>query len=636
MSFFDELKRRNVFRVGIAYVVIGWVVAQVAEFAFENFGAPDWVLKVFVMILLLGLPIALLFAWAFELTPDGVKRESEVERDESIARSTGKRINALTIAGLVIAVVILGADRLLMHDSDQAADVDPAAGEVTVTASTDKSIAVLPFVAMSAAEEDEYFADGLSEELLNVLARNERLKVAGRTSSFYYKGRNEDLREIAEALGVAHILEGSVRRSGDRLRVTAQLIQADTGFHLWSDTYDRGSGDVFDIQDEIALNVAEALQAKILGETTASATSAAPAVENIEAHNLALIAQAALASRGLQNVRRARDLYAQASELAPEDPRYYAGYANAVAVQYWNFRDIGPEEAVYESSNAIQTALKLGEPTADTLAVAGLIEELRALTAADPEAKGKALAYYEQAIELQPNNTLALQWLASIYLDINESERALETFERVVELDPLNLLALTGLANAYRRLGMVEESTEHLYRVQHLFPELGMAKRYLSFAEIVNGRLDRATVWGRLAIDLDPNPLEIYFVLVSYISMGWTDEALETAERYRQSSDGADISRMVQAWLDRDFTDVVDEASKVFAQTGESEFALLSAWANAVDGNCAALWNGSSLRSEAKCWNTSTGRTCSMPYCWRTATPTPAPMMTPADSVQCS
>ena len=540
------------------------------------------------MILLLGLPIALILAWAFELTPDGVRREAEVGADESIARSSGRRINTLTIAGLVVAVGILAADRFLMHESAPDAGDPTGSDEITMTSAEDKSIAVLPFVSMSASEEDEYFADGLSEELLNVLARNERLQVAGRTSSFYYKGRNEDLREIAEALGVAHVLEGSVRRSGDRLRVTAQLIQAETGFHLWSDTYDRGKGDVFDIQDEIAQNVAEALQAKILGETSSVASAAAPGEQNSEAHSLALVAQAALAKRGLQKVRQARDLFAQASELAPEDPRYLAGYAQAVAVQYWNFRDIGPDEAIYETSNAIETALELETPSADTLAIAGLVEELRALTASDPEAKGKALEYYQQALELQPNNILALQWIASIYLDVNEPELARESFERVVDLDPLNLLALTGLANAYRRLGLLEESRQHLYRVQHLFPDLGMAKRYLSGSELVAGRLDKATVWGRLAIDLDPNPLEIYSVVLAYTAFGWTDEALETAERFRQSTDGADISRLVQAWLDRDFQGVVDEASKVFAQSGESEFAVLSAWANAIDGNCAA------------------------------------------------
>ncbi len=585
---FDELKRRNVFRVGAAYVVIGWVAAQVAEFAFENFGAPEWVLKAVVVVLLIGLPIALLLAWAFELTPEGIKREEDVHREDSITNETGRKINHLIMAGLVVAVGLLVVDRFL---NTPGSDSEPAVaedyrGEVTMTAD-DRSIAVLPFVAMSDAKEDEFFADGLSEELLNVLSKIDDLKVAGRTSSFYYKGRNEDLRQIADALGVEHILEGSVRRSGDRLRVTAQLIKADDGFHLWSEAYDRPSGDVFAIQDEIARNVADALQAELLGDLPMARAPATVAAPNAEAQNLYLIAQAALADRGLQNVRRARDLYAQASTLEPNNPRHLAGYAQAVAVQYWNFRDIGPDEAIYEASNAINRALELGEPSADTLAIAGLVEELRAITANSPEAKDKALRYYQEALDVEPNNILALQWLASIYLDINESELARQNFEEVIDLDPLNLLALTGLANAYSALGRYEDGREHLYRVQMLFPELAMAKRYLSGNEYQSGRLDRSTYWAERAVETQASPLEILFLLGNYLIFGWSDEALETAERYRVSTDGEDVSRMVQALLDREFGEVADEASKLFAQTGDNGFANLSAWSHAINGQCA-------------------------------------------------
>lgn len=588
MSLIRELKRRNVFRVAAAYIVISWLVAQVAEFAFENFGAPDWVLKVVVMLLVLGLPIALVFAWAFELTPEGVKLEKDVDRKKSITPNTGRKLNVLTIGALLIAVAILLADRfsgpdepdpLLTETATAALPADTAGG------TPEKSIAVLPFVAMTASPDDEFFADGLSEELLNVLARIDELKVAGRTSSFYYKGKNEDLRSIAESLGVAHILEGSVRRSGKQIRVTAQLIKADDGFHLWSNTYNTEDGDVFAIQDSIAEDVAVAMKARLLGD---SSPVRAASEENAEAQNLFLIARAAIAERGLQNVRRARELYAEASALDPEQPRYLAGYATAVALQFWNFRDISPDEAIYEAGNAIDAALALGEPDADTLAVAGLVEELRAVTASDPAAKERALAYYRRAVKLEPDNVLALQWLASIYLDINEPAIARENFEKVVELDPLNTLALTGLSQAYLMLGRHDDARSHLYKVQHLFPELGMAFRYLSGLEYQTGRLDRATVWGARAINLDPNPLEIYSLILSYKAFGWADEALDIAERYRQSSDGVDISRMVQAWLDRDFATTADEATKVFAITGHAEFAALSAWAHAQDEKCAA------------------------------------------------
>lgn len=586
MAIIEELKRRNVFRVAIAYIVIAWLVAQVAEFAFENFGAPDWVLKVVVILLLLGLPIALVLAWAFEMTPEGVKLEKDVNRQNSVTQDTGKRLNVLTIAALIVAVVVLGVDRYMLGNDSSAVPAASADNVAPVAADdintdldrVDKSIAVLPFVAMTASEDDEFFADGLSEELLNVLAKIDGLKVAGRTSSFYYKGRNEDLRDIAEALGVANILEGSVRRSGDQIRVTAQLIKAADGFHLWSETYDRADGDIFAIQDSIAIDVAGALQATILGEIT---KTAATETRNVEAQNYYLIAQAALAERGLRNVRRARELFAKASALDKGNPKYFAGYATAVALQFWNYRDISPDEAIYEASTAINVALALEEPTADTLAVAALVEELRAATASDPAAKGRALNLYKKALELEPNNILALQWLASIYLDVGNGALARENFEKVVELDPLNVLSLTGLANAYLWLGDIEKSRLHLYKMQSLFPDLGMVYRYLSGVEYLVGRLDLSALWAIKAAEVDPNPLEIYNLTVTYKAFGWADEALEAAEQFKQASDGADISRLVQSWLDNDFETLAVESSQLFAETGESGFASMAAWSNA-------------------------------------------------------
>lgn len=590
MQFFHELKRRNVVRVGVAYVVVAWIVAQVAEFLFESFGAPEWVLQSLIIVMMLGLPFVLIFSWVYELTPEGVRRETDIDRSESVTPETGRRLNAIIIGALVVAVAVLLADRLILQPAGppepgattvaEAADTEAAA---RAAAQPEKSIAVLPFVAMSASKDDEFFADGLSEELLNVLAQIDGLKVAGRTSSFYYKGRNEDLRNIAEALGVANILEGSVRRSGSTLRVTAQLIEAESGFHLWSANFERPEGDIFVIQDQIAGQVADALQARILGDE-AGVIQAAPA--NSEAQNQYLIAQAAIAQRTLSDFRRARDLYAKAAVLDPDNPRYLAGYAMAVVLQYWNYRDITPDEAIYEAGNAIDKALELREPTADTLAIAGLVEELKALTGSDPNAKERALGYYEQAVAKDPNNILALQWLASIYLDINRNELARKYFERVAELDPLNTLALTGLANAYARLGRDDDARQHLYKVQSLFPDLGMAYRYMSGLDWRDGRVDRATVWIEKAVDVDPNPLELYMLLQSYVILGWADEALEIAERYRESSDGIDVSRLAQAWLDLDYEAVVDEATRLFARTGETEFAELSAWANAMLDQC--------------------------------------------------
>jgi TolB-like protein len=262
MSLFAELGRRNVIRVGIAYAVVAWLLVQVADVLFPVFGAPDGALRVFVVALLLGFPAALLFAWVFELTPEGVKREKDIDRSASITRSTGRKLDRVIIVALVIALGYFIWERQTRIEPPVPV-AQPSAETVTPVeepAPGKRSIAVLPFVNMSADPENEYFADGLSEELLNQLAQIPDLQVAGRTSSFSFKGRNEDLRLIGDTLDVANVLEGSVRRQGNKVRVTAQLIRVDDGFHLWSNAYDRTMDDVFVIQDDIASNVANALK----------------------------------------------------------------------------------------------------------------------------------------------------------------------------------------------------------------------------------------------------------------------------------------------------------------------------------------------------------------------------------------
>ena len=247
-KLFKELKRRNVVRVGVAYIVLSWVVLQVGDVLFDMFGTPDWVGKTLAVLLALGFPFACLFAWAFELTPEGIKKTAEVDASDSITHSTGRKLNLVIIAALVVALGYFIWERQGLVDSGP-----------SVAATVDRSIAVLPFVNMSSDEEQEWFADGLTEEILNALARTPDLLVASRTSSFQYKNQNTDISAIAKALGVAHVLEGSVRRGGDRLRVTAQLIRASDGFHLWSETFDRSPEDVIAIQENVAIEIAKAL-----------------------------------------------------------------------------------------------------------------------------------------------------------------------------------------------------------------------------------------------------------------------------------------------------------------------------------------------------------------------------------------
>ena len=261
MSFFAELKRRNVFRVGIAYAVATWVLLQVMDIITPILDLPEWAPKLIFVFLAVGLVPALILAWAFELTPEGLKKEKDVDRSASITNVTGRKLDYAIIAALLVAVGMLVADRY-------AVDPEPA-----VTASVTKSIAVLPFVNISSDPEQEFFSDGITEEILNALASVKELKVAGRTSSFAFKGRNEDLRKIGAMLGVEHILEGSVRKVGTTVRITAQLVQVADGFHMWSATYERELTDIFAIQDEIATEILKQLKAQLLDEVIEDLTS---------------------------------------------------------------------------------------------------------------------------------------------------------------------------------------------------------------------------------------------------------------------------------------------------------------------------------------------------------------------------
>lgn len=277
-NIISELKRRNVFKVATAYAIAGWLIIQIATSVFPAFNFPDWTTQFVIILVGIGFPISLIVAWAFELTAEGLKKTEEVDETESITPRTGKKINTIIIATLSIAVVFLLVDKFVLRAGEV---VD--SGTVPVSSVSDKSIAVLPFDDFNAGGEQEYFADGLTEEILNVLAKTPDLKVASRTSSFQFKDKNSDITEVAKTLGVAHILEGSVRQSSSRIRVTAQLIRASDGFHLWSENYDEQPEDIIQVQEDIALKIAGALDTAMdpeaLAEMVKSGTS------SVEAYN---------------------------------------------------------------------------------------------------------------------------------------------------------------------------------------------------------------------------------------------------------------------------------------------------------------------------------------------------------------
>ena len=331
MSFYNELKRRNVFKVGVAYIIIAWLLAQVADLMADNFGAPDWVMKMFLGFLVIGFPLAIFFAWAFELTPEGVKREKDVDRSQSITAQTGQKLNHAIMFIMALALAWFAWDRFgATPEAAAPAEATTLAQEAT-PAATAKSLAVLPFIAMSSGADDEYFADGLTEEILNSLAQLPELLITARTSSFHFKGQEIPVQEIAKTLGVQHIVEGSVRRSGDRLRVTAQLIRAADGFHLWSENYDSTSSDTIQVQEDIAEKIAEAMDV-VLDDDKREAMRQA-GLRNVEAFvdyqkARELYAKAHAEEDQIEYLRRANEQLEKVIELVPNFPPAYINHTD--------------------------------------------------------------------------------------------------------------------------------------------------------------------------------------------------------------------------------------------------------------------------------------------------------------------
>jgi TolB-like protein/Tfp pilus assembly protein PilF len=454
-GFLGELKRRNVFRVAVAYLVTAWLMLQVADIVLENIDAPAWIIQVFMLALAVGFPVALLFAWAFELTPEGLKKEREVDRSQSITRQTGRKLDRAIVLVLAIAVVVLVIDRVRHVQHDQA----PATAE-TAVADSQPSIAVLPFVNMSSDPEQDYFSDGISEEILNSLARVKDLKVAGRTSSFAFKGQNQDLRQIGETLGVEHILEGSVRKSGATVRITAQLIQVDDGFHLWSDTYDRELTDVFAIQDEIAGAILEQLKAHLVGLEIESEVNAARETD-AEVYDLYLLARQRIYERKSPSIAAAADLLDKA---IARDPEYAPAYAlrgiTALLLAENSYGMLPLAESWAQGKLYVDKALQLDPQLAEAWAGLRLYHSNR------PGEHRQAIEALEKALAINPNLIDASNWLQMTYGDIGESRRALEIVEAMVERDPLYPPAITNSMIAYCDYRQFDQAWALLERVR--------------------------------------------------------------------------------------------------------------------------------------------------------------------------
>ena len=442
-NFFSELKRRNVYKVAVAYAVVGWLVIQIASTILPTFHAPEWVVQTLIIIVALGFPIALVMAWAFEMTPEGIKRTEDVSPDEKIPQWSARKFAALIVT---IAAIAAG---LLCYQIIRS----KAPARTTSATEQEKSIAVLPFVDMSQAKDQEYFCDGISEELLDALAKVEGLRVVARTSSFAFKGKNADVSEIAQKLGVRNVLEGSLRRDGNRIRISAQLIDTRDGFHLWSETYERELQGVFAVQDEITRAIVNALKLKL---------ALAPPVHqqsDPEAHDLYLRGRYFLNGR---QMTKAIDYFQQALAKNPNDALTYAALSESYMSLLVPFAQVAPREAMPKAKETALRALALDNTLGEAHAALAYVTFFY-----DWDWPG-AEREFKRAIELNPNDLDAHHYYSHFLMPQGRIEESLTESKRALELSPFDVLMNLHLAWHYYYARQYDQALDQIQKTMEM------------------------------------------------------------------------------------------------------------------------------------------------------------------------
>lgn len=450
-SFFSELKRRSVYKIAVAYIVGGWALSQGIAQVFPVFDVPNWAIRLVVLLIIIGFPIALIIAWAFEVTPEGIKRTEAA--DAAGQRSRGVTWIYVVLIGAALSVGLFFVGR---YTAGHAAPRQSAAA-TTVPA---KSIAVLPLVNESDDPKDEYFSDGLSEELIVALAQISGLKVIGRSSSFRFKDRKEDPRTIGEKLGVSTLLDGTVRKQGDRVRIVAELVNAADGIQLWTQTFDRQLKDIFDVQKEIAGAVAKSLKVTLLGSDSGSAS--ASATDNAEAHNAYLQGHFYLLRRNVEDFRKAISYYNEAIRL---DPNYALAYAERA--EAWAFLGdfTGQRPTAYpKASTDAKKAVAIAPTLAEARAALGWV-----LCLADWKF-AEGLAELKRAKELAPANPTANDLLARIIVYLGRFDEGERQAREAVELDPLSTVTQGNLARVLFYAGKLDEADAAARKAAELQP----------------------------------------------------------------------------------------------------------------------------------------------------------------------
>ena len=521
------------FRVGIAYAVVSWVLLQLADLVLDNINAPDWVMQAFMLALAIGFPVVLIIAWAFELTPDGIKRDKDVDREQSITHQTASRLNTTIIAFLAIAVVVLLVDRFIPSDesgntvvsAEQVSDVTAESNSVRDDSAPpvirEKSIAVLPLANRSANPEDAFFAEGLHDEILTQLSRVSALRVISRTSVLGYADTTKRMTEIGQELGVAALVEGGVQRAGDRVRINVQLIDTATDEHLWAEVYDRDltTDNLFEIQSDITQSIARELQAVLTGDEEKGL--AEKPTQSIEAYAYYLRGRAESAQYGRDpwQIEKTIAYYQSALDLDPEFSEAWAALSTDYSELYWSGDRL--DEPV-DALRALRKAQALAPDSADTFNAQGYLYYWGYL---DYE---NAIEAFEKALRHEPGKLSSLRGLAFVNRRFGNRAQTIENFQRVLEIDPLNSVIPADLGYALLRFGEFNRAADLLRHAYLLDPENRWSAFVRAFHDQMIGDLD--TALRLLGPMIDENSAS--FLTVQMITIALAKDDFEAAEQF--------------------------------------------------------------------------------------------------------
>jgi adenylate cyclase len=541
-NFFAELKRRNVYKVAVAYAVVSWLLLQAASIFLPAFDAPPWVMKIFIIVIIFGFPVALIFSWAFEITPEGIKFESEISPNESITRRTGRKIVGITA---VLAVIAVGLMLFQVVRSKSTSTPRPASGELRrgeqseAATVPNKSIAVLPFDNLSRDPDNAYFAEGVQDEILTRLAKVADLKVISRTSTQHFKSTPDNLPQIAKQLGVAHILEGSVQKASDQVRVNVQLINALTDAHLWADTYDRKLTDIFAVESEIAKTIAETLQAKITGSEKSSIAKAPTA--NPEAYELYLKGRFFWNKRSGVDLRKAIEFFNQAIGKDPNYALAYAGLADSYLLLP-NYGGAPTADVVPPARAAVIKALELDDSLAEAHASLGLLDTL------DLHLE-RAITHFDRAVQLKPNYATAHHWLGLGHLSLGHFDQAIAEGKRATELDPLSVIINADFAWTYACAHRLDEAEAQARRTLEIDPRFFLAHYYLGGIRQAKGQLTEAIAEYQQAFDLNGDFYSLAMLGQAHARAGNKAEAQKILARLNEEAKSRHVAPYAWALL---------------------------------------------------------------------------------------